>query len=71
MPMGFYLIVTVYPIEVAFSKSCPRIVVEIKDAVRTEKRADVLEKTEIETRTLTEEEKEKLTTGNFCKKYIY
>ena len=62
------------PVEIAFSKSCPRIAVEVKDADKAEK--GVFENTEMETRTLTEKEKEKLTTGTllyskiFLNKYI-
>ena len=54
------------PVEIAFSKSCPRIAVEVKDADKAEK--GVFENTEMETRTLTEKEKEKLTTGTFWKR---
>ena len=67
-------LVVVYPVEIAFSKSCPRIVVEVKEADTTDtttqhKKSHTKSTQEInatnpaETRTITQEEKEKLTTG--------
>jgi len=61
-----------YPVEIAFSKSCPRIALEVKDADKADKaEKGVFEKTEMETRTLTEKEKEQLTTGTFWKRRFY
>lgn len=63
---------TMYPVKIAFSKSCRRIAVEVKDADKADKaEKGVFEKTEMETRTLTEKEKEKLTTGTFWKRSFY
>ncbi len=56
----------VYPVEIAFSKSCPRIVVEVKeaDSSRTAESATITKSPDpMETRQLTEKEKEQLRTG--------
>ena len=57
-----------YPIAVAFSKACPRIVVEVKNVkdindTQITSGEGVTGVSEIETRILTEEEKEKLIKG--------
>ncbi|KAL9966337.1 hypothetical protein ACROYT_G024391 [Oculina patagonica] len=57
--------VFVYPVEIAFSKSCPRIVVEVKeaDSSRTAESATITKPPDpMETRQLTEKEKEQLRT---------
>lgn len=62
-------LVLVYPVEIAFTKSCPRIVVEVKEADSSRTVADpttskqTKQSEHIETRQITEAEKEKLTAG--------
>ena len=57
---------TVYPVELAFSNSHPRIVIKVKTSDDNDERPQIPARADyIETRTLTEKEKECLIKGMF------
>ena len=71
-PLLYLFLVIVYPVEIASSKCCPRIVVEVKEAdttVTTRIATNSAVRNQqngtnpIEMRTITQEEREKLTNG--------